>query len=316
LTYVESCVSDDWQPNLTEDDATSVLRGNHAAAFSRRSARRDNRQSLNCGLPRRLLRSLDSSSADFSSSSEHEDHNEGSELAEFLLRRRERELTTLRGLLENAQEDRAAAEQDALLAAATLRDERSRVLTLESDLEASREREGQMEDDCLTFQVQLESLSKEKLLLKEHVEAARAACARFEEGATSLQATLEAERASAAKAQEEAAASTRIMQDSLCALRQQLLWAQVERNEVTAAHRECQECIAKLRSEGACTEEQAIRRVAELLARNVAEDCASAEKRRAAQRRLLVCLHPDKCPATQAATQLTQEMQNSRWWIH
>merc|ERR1711972_283568 len=64
------------------------------------------------------------------------------------------------------------------------------------------------------------------------------------------------------------------------------------------------------------TEEYTIRRVAELMVCNTVDQTASWERRRAAQRRLLVCLHPDKCPATRIATLLTQEVQRTSLWVN
>merc|ERR1712039_810517 len=64
----------------------------------------------------------------------------------------------------------------------------------------------------------------------------------------------------------------------------------------------------------AVSDQVAIRRVAELLVRELPQG-QDAHERQKTQRQLLGCLHPDKCPASRTATSLMQEVQENRSWI-
>lgn len=89
-------------------------------------------------------------------------------------------------------------------------------------------------------------------------------------------------------------------------------------HEVLRLRATCEKQAADLRNSGSstgCTEAHAIAKVAELFVRETGgSSTASPDERRKAQRKLIACLHPDKCPAPRLATQLVQELQACESW--
>jgi len=62
------------------------------------------------------------------------------------------------------------------------------------------------------------------------------------------------------------------------------------------------------------SDQAAVKRVAELLVSELPSG-ATAKDRQKAQRQLLSCLHPDKCPSKKIATELMQEVQTLHAWL-
>jgi len=58
-----------------------------------------------------------------------------------------------------------------------------------------------------------------------------------------------------------------------------------------------------------------LRRLAELLVRDLPTHSSDSVERQRAQRQLLTCLHPDKWPSARIATRLMQEVQRSQCWV-
>jgi chromosome segregation ATPase len=63
-----------------------------------------------------------------------------------------------------------------------------------------------------------------------------------------------------------------------------------------------------------CSDDIAIKRTAELMVSELPRSPNPSDRQRA-QRQLLTCLHPDKCPSNRVATMLMQEVQRSADWV-
>jgi len=96
--------------------------------------------------------------------------------------------------------------------------------------------------------------------------------------------------------------------------KRQLQELKKELSNKVSALQECESRNAHL-EERLCRnmkDELAVTRVAQLMVRELPGAGAELAK---VQRRLLLCVHPDKCPAVRTATMLMQELQRNRGWI-
>eukprot|EP00927_Polykrikos_kofoidii_P062244 TRINITY_DN57051_c0_g1_i1.p1 TRINITY_DN57051_c0_g1~~TRINITY_DN57051_c0_g1_i1.p1 ORF type:complete len:662 (+),score=115.84 TRINITY_DN57051_c0_g1_i1:61-2046(+) len=234
-----------------------------------------------------------------------------------LLRVRDDELVQIKRLSEMARVETLNLEAEAGRGADIIKrghgclDElRSQVLSARSDLGHLGHHTRQLEDEDLSRRVQRESLCKQEASLKEQLQAVLGEVARLRASLSDKE-PLQEERMEALAAElQEARAHAEEVQSLFRQSSQSITSLQADLNTKDSNLSRCKKRMVELDSE-----DGVIRRVAELFAKSTANDDVPAEKRRAAQRRLLVSLHPDKCPATRIATRLTQEMQRTRWWV-
>jgi len=189
----------------------------------------------------------------------------------------------------------------------------------ESECEALRGELESLEDQSFTHQVHLDAVCREKTHLKEQVDISWTNIQQLQH---QLQMQEKMQQAEAQRMEnhwhlEQIAAAQReaSMMKTESRLRDKIQLLEIDCAQQTRSLHESLKRIEELERRGVVNDAQAIKHVAGMLTQGLIPGCATYDQRRAAQRRLLFCLHPDKCPSSRVATQLTQEMQNSVWWV-
>jgi chromosome segregation ATPase len=175
---------------------------------------------------------------------------------------------------------------------------RSRSLELESELDEARVQIGESDLRVAQLQGQVEDLLRTRKESRLSLSFSRADCLRTEVACKSMQAekaSVVAELSSERRTSDELRSEIQKLRQLLGEARKELSY----RNSFAAE---------------VCDDDSAIKRTAELMVMELPRTADPLERQRA-QRQLLTCLHPDKCPSNHVGTRLMQEVQRSVAWV-
>eukprot|EP00927_Polykrikos_kofoidii_P063222 TRINITY_DN58038_c0_g1_i1.p1 TRINITY_DN58038_c0_g1~~TRINITY_DN58038_c0_g1_i1.p1 ORF type:complete len:599 (+),score=112.33 TRINITY_DN58038_c0_g1_i1:91-1887(+) len=236
---------------------------------------------------------------------------------EELLAVRHDELAYERSELEAAQHGRQAAQRNCVQTHLELEEQsehtarwRKQLDEMMSEIRELQEHARQLEDQEMPLRFEVDTLSKSQPILKDTLQTAQSQCSKLRvEAEERVEAQAEVVRQLEARVRDERLAA----KESEAGIEDVRLHASKLQSEIHGKNSELSTYATQISEME--SDDFSIRRVAGLLSDSLVEKGETPENRRTAQKRLLLCLHPDKCPATRAATMLTKEVQRASSWL-
>jgi len=215
------------------------------------------------------------------------------------------------------QEDKAMALSELASEKSSLQQLRAETATLRESLQSAEESARQREDEKRKLQADHASASADLTSERRAIGKMRSENQRLETSLQQCQSDLQSATARASEADNQHEVLMRQVRE----FKARALELRRNLDEKGLSEKSLRDRVAQLELSIKQTprtpqisDQAAVKRVAELLVGELPSG-ADAKERHKAQRQLLSCLHPDKCPSKKTATELMQEVQTLRAWL-